>query len=61
MRFLKRKIGQRQLFLQIVGKNGLLGPGGSCDLSGPGGPGSQSGQDHQLRKYAFRKYMLFVV
>ena len=35
MRFLNRKIGQRQLFLQIVGNGGLGGP---CDLSGPSGP-----------------------
>ena len=35
MRFLKRKIGQRQLFLQIVEKGGLGGPGGPCDLGGP--------------------------
>ena len=36
MRFLKRKIVQRQLFLQIVWKGG---PGGPCDLDGPRGPG----------------------
>ena len=49
MRFLNRKIGQRQLFLQIVGKGGLggpcdlSGPGDPCDLSGPGGPGGPCG------------------
>ena len=43
MRFLKRKIGQRQFFLQVVGKGGLGGPGGPCDLGGPGGPGCTGG------------------
>ena len=32
--FLKRKIGQRQLFLQIVGKGSLRGPGVPGDLYG---------------------------
>ena len=35
MQFLKRKIGQRQLSWQIVGKDGPNGPGGPCDLGGP--------------------------
>ena len=42
MRLLKRKIGLRQLFLQIDGKGGLGGPDGLCDLGGPGGPGGPS-------------------
>ena len=40
MRFLKRKIGQRQFFLHIVGKGGLSGPG--C-TGGHGGPGDLYG------------------
>ena len=40
MRFLKRKIVQRQLFLTIVWKGG---PGGPCDLGDPGGPGDTGG------------------
>ena len=52
MRFLKRKIGQRQLFfLHTVGKGGPCGLGdrcGQCDLGGlggrPGGLGGPCGQ-----------------
>ena len=41
MRFLRRKIGQQQLFfLQIVRDDG---PGGPCDQGGPGGPGDLHG------------------
>ena len=43
MRFLRRKIGQKQFFLHIVGKGGLGGPNNLCDWGGPscpGGPGS---------------------
>ena len=43
MRFLKRKIGQRQFFLQIVGKGGLGGPGGPGCTGGHGGPGDLYG------------------
>ena len=39
MRFLKRKIGQRQFFLQIVGKGGLGGPGGQRYLGRQNGQG----------------------
>ena len=44
MQFLKRKIGQQQIFLQIVGKGGLGGPCGPCDLGGPGGLGCTGGR-----------------
>ena len=44
MQFLKRKIGQRQLSWQIVGKDGPGGPGGPCDLGGPSGQGGRD--DH---------------
>ena len=45
MRFLKRKIGQRQLSWQIVG---MGGPGGPCDLGGPGGPRYLGRQNSQV-------------